>query len=593
MSQVNIILIHLGSGELPMHLIESIKILVRIASRSKIHLLINRSNAQSFSHTSILNKINLIFVEDINESVETKAFSALTTLDKKFRDGFWFNASNRFHVLADYINQHSICNVLHLENDYVIYFDPSNYLSSFEGYSEFSVPLDRVRAIPGVVWIKNPAVAKDLSRHLLENPANNDMLNLGEFVRKYKYAKPLPTIPPQLVRSYGADFKRYAQGYEIFHGIFDAAAIGQYIGGVHWLNNPNDTLFFSNESSDLRMEDAHFTWGASSGVRSPFLTIDQDLIPILGVHAHSKDLNGVSPFNSGVPDSIESIVTGEKIQSIADLTIATKEIVDFHGRENIKSRDLIILDQDHAGNFLFPSEKVINEISKNKILFVYTHLIPFFKKYIAPRLKYDFILISHNSDHSVTINDLGLLNNPALIAWFAQNCEFAHEKLKSIPIGLENKQWGAGKTNQIFSVAKNNLHRRLVYLNFSINTHIARLKAFNICSKIPGVTIESGLDYGEYLKNLANHKFAICPRGNGIDTHRFWECQYLGVIPIILKSDWTGSYSDYPVLIVESWENLTGLDLEKMYIRIANKSFTRFSLNMNNISKAIIESCVL
>jgi hypothetical protein len=29
------------------------------------------------------------------------------------------------------------------------------------------------------------------------------------------------------------------------------------------------------------------------------------------------------------------------------------------------------------------------------------------------------------------------------------------------------------------------------------------------------------------------YKYVICPRGNGIDTHRVWEALYLGVVPVV------------------------------------------------------------
>jgi len=33
----------------------------------------------------------------------------------------------------------------------------------------------------------------------------------------------------------------------------------------------------------------------------------------------------------------------------------------------------------------------------------------------------------------------------------------------------------------------------------------------------------------------------LCARGNGLDTHRFWESLYLGVIPVIINNEYTNS----------------------------------------------------
>lgn len=95
-----------------------------------------------------------------------------------------------------------------------------------------------------------------------------------------------------------------------------------------------------------------------------------------------------------------------------------------------------------------------------------------------------------------------------------------------------------------------------------------------------GATIEFEVNYETYLNNMAQHKFCLCPRGNGIDTHRFWEAQYLGCIPIIVRTEWTAAYADMPILILENWEELSQLDLEKTYIAISSKKYLRRNLNL-------------
>jgi len=86
---------------------------------------------------------------------------------------------------------------------------------------------------------------------------------------------------------------------------------------------------------------------------------------------------------------------------------------------------------------------------------------------------------------------------------------------------------------------------------------------------------------------IAKHKFCLCPRGNGIDTHRFWEAQYLNTIPVILRSDWTQAYSNLPILLVNSWENLMHIDLEKAYIQISSTFHSRDSLKLSFHKRSI------
>ena len=55
-----------------------------------------------------------------------------------------------------------------------------------------------------------------------------------------------------------------------------------------------------------------------------------------------------------------------------------------------------------------------------------------------------------------------------------------------------------------------------------------------------------------------------CPEGNGIDTHRFWECIYLDVIPICKKNILVQYYSQYfKIIIIEDWDDLDISQLPK------------------------------
>jgi hypothetical protein len=132
--------------------------------------------------------------------------------------------------------------------------------------------------------------------------------------------------------------------------------------------------------------------------------------------------------------------------------------------------------------------------------------------------------------------------------------------LSALPIGLANKQWGTEKLDHLFQAAQNLDKDKLLYANVGL-THPSRTQARNAAALVHGVTLEGGLDYPAYLASMARHKFCLCPRGNGIDTHRIWEAWYLQCIPIIVKADWTSAYSGLPLLVLESWDQLPTIDL--------------------------------
>ena len=61
-----------------------------------------------------------------------------------------------------------------------------------------------------------------------------------------------------------------------------------------------------------------------------------------------------------------------------------------------------------------------------------------------------------------------------------------------------------------------------------------------------------------YCRDIQDHKFMICPQGNGVDCHRNWEVLYLKRVPIMKKSHYLQElYKDYPVLWVDDFADVT------------------------------------
>ena len=59
----------------------------------------------------------------------------------------------------------------------------------------------------------------------------------------------------------------------------------------------------------------------------------------------------------------------------------------------------------------------------------------------------------------------------------------------------------------------------------------------------------------------AKYAFELCPQGNNITTHRFWECVLTGTIPIVRRDACEPMYREAgPVLFVDNWNEVT-LDL--------------------------------
>lgn len=188
---------------------------------------------------------------------------------------------------------------------------------------------------------------------------------------------------------------------------------------------------------------------------------------------------------------------------------------------------------------------------------IYTHTMYVKQLFEEIRgLKSEFIVVTHNCDEQV---DFEPPNN--VIKWFAQNVAIEHPCIESIPIGLENDRWVRKIHKQDKMLAKMGEPRKyknLLYIDHNITNYPSeRLKPYQLLEGMPWVTSMHGTPFDIYINNIYNHNYVICPRGNGIDTHRMWECLYMGTIPIVVKNINNWFYNDMPILYVNDWEEVT------------------------------------
>ena len=73
--------------------------------------------------------------------------------------------------------------------------------------------------------------------------------------------------------------------------LFDAAAMGQYLGGVDPRNDQSVTVGFVNETCVVKYNNYTFYWIVINEIKKPFIQIDGNMIPIFNLHVHCKNLN--------------------------------------------------------------------------------------------------------------------------------------------------------------------------------------------------------------------------------------------------------------------------------------------------------------
>lgn len=186
---------------------------------------------------------------------------------------------------------------------------------------------------------------------------------------------------------------------------------------------------------------------------------------------------------------------------------------------------------------------VPSEVKDGDVIFVKTDLIDQFFVKFFPSINSKFILITHNSDYSTSPEHKKFLNDSKLIAWFGMNPGFEHPKHIVIPIGFKNPVWYTGNTMNLIRYRKKNLtpwekRKTLLYVNFSPETYPKARKPFydKLKNEQGVLVIEKRIDFETYMSHLSEAKFVLCPRGNGVDTVRFYEALLMGAIPVVENS---------------------------------------------------------
>lgn len=190
---------------------------------------------------------------------------------------------------------------------------------------------------------------------------------------------------------------------------------------------------------------------------------------------------------------------------------------------------------------------------------------PFSKKHL---------LLTGHGDYTVT-NNMYERYKDKCDYWLGTNIDTEKKNLIKYPLGITNDCDDSpihrvyGNVDIMNQVSAENVSKtRLIYYNINMSTHSERKLVHQIFSKKKFVTVatsDSSLaGRKRFLEDIRKHKFVLCPRGNGPDTHRLWETLYMGSIPIVKYEEAYSSFINLPIFFVLNWEELQNKD-EKFY----------------------------
>lgn len=567
----NLIYIHIGEN-LPTYIYDSIYQSLLVSPDTKIYVILNDSNIENFRGTLSTFNLNLYLKTPINLNMHVECIPLsilkmpqdyvqfienLPDNTKQFREAFWISTTARFFYIESLMELFKLRRVYHIENDIMIYENLNDIPVNINSMYMVKDSYDRV--IPSILFIPDCS-------HL--NRLNNHML------KQLKQAKSLMN-DMQLLGSYRASHVSYFP-FDFTNDssfIMDGAAIGQFLGGIDPRNLPefqnrnehqqtflsidnptvgfiNETCTFKPNSITIFKKDLHFD-NITIPVQTYYGQKDQgnniQLKQINNLHIHSKQLYQFSSLNSL---KYKDLISGDRVVSVCDFALMTQDIFLYHHNLDkfVDTNKIVIIK-----NFESVNIKTLNSIfkePKKKIikLFIYTHILDHFIKYILPELdsSLSYILYLHNSDHEFKqthMNELTKHNKIKRI--YAQNTSVINEKCSLLPIGIANSMFKHGDLISLYSIMSKTYYKkktRGLYININPNTYPYRHNVLQDIKQRPDdFIVSSNKLYKDYLEELSSYRFCLCVRGNGIACHREWESLYLGVIPVIINNKFTNT----------------------------------------------------
>lgn len=205
----------------------------------------------------------------------------------------------------------------------------------------------------------------------------------------------------------------------------------------------------------------------------------------------------------------------------------------------------VVYDINYNGSGVTPQHSYPYKqvLSKGDVVFVKTEYLSWFLQNRSVDLP--ITLVTGVSDISPSQEQYErITSNPNIRKWIGCNIPFQHPKIIKLPIGVAEKERPNGNHYILKSLQRIpwDAKKDDICVPYHTETHVSRTITPTL-SKLP---------FQEYMQAIGEHKFVICQRGNGIDTHRICEVLLMGSVPIVEHSGLDDMYSQWPCLIVDS-----------------------------------------
>lgn len=303
LSGYSIIFVHVGR-QLPPYYLDSIAQARLFNKDCAIYLLANKQALDLAISDNNNRDFTPIAIEGLTCSEAHLNFHKNSKILSKWGgDVFWLYATERFFYLDEFMKQYNIGDAFHLENDNMLYVDLNELLPVFQSnYSGIAAVFDNDnRCIPGFMYIANQQAMNKLVKYIARKAGEG--LNDMEVIARFRNRKNqnnidnLPLISNEYIMKHGLRStmghrtnspSQYSKNIEKFNSIFDAAAIGQFLGGAH---DKRLGPGFINETCLFNPSLLTYEWQTDElGRKVPFAVFESRKFRINNLHIHCKHL---------------------------------------------------------------------------------------------------------------------------------------------------------------------------------------------------------------------------------------------------------------------------------------------------------------
>jgi hypothetical protein len=242
----SIVFVHLGD-ELPSYFVEATSQARLFNPEADIYAIVDSAALQNTPDPRFtLDNVSFVTTNTLPVTAQHEKFRKLSVHDVTFRKGYWRKATERFFYVDALMQQYNLTDVFHMEYDTMLYADLSTMMRAFHEYAEIGAVFNNDdHCIPCFLYFKSSSGLTKLTHFLSDNASYgwNDMIAIANYKKQYgaMAVDHLPLLMPSylvdnalvsIYRHTTPKPENYINRFNVFQSIFDANALGQYLGGI-------------------------------------------------------------------------------------------------------------------------------------------------------------------------------------------------------------------------------------------------------------------------------------------------------------------------------------------------------------------------